>query len=234
METYITGDTHGEFNNVANFCYRMKLGTGDKMIILGDAGINYYGPGNSHDDNIKCLLRDFGVTFFCIHGNHEMRPQTIPTYQTKIWNNGLVYYEPKYPNLLFAVDGQIYNIDGQKTFVCGGAYSVDKQYRILRGWNWWEDEQPSISTMHQCELSLSLENWDVDTVLTHTCPLKYEPTEVFIPGIDQSTVDKSTEAWLDKIEDRLKYKRWYCGHYHTEKTVDKLTFMYHSIKKWNE
>ena len=36
-------------------------------------------------------------------------------------------------------------------------------------------------------------NWQVDVVFSHTCPLKYEPVEVFLPGIDQSTVDKSTE-----------------------------------------
>ena len=51
---------------------------------------------------------------------------------------------------------------------------------------------------------------------------KYEPTEVFLPGINQSTVDKSTERWLDTIEKRLQYDEWYCGHYHTSKRMDKL------------
>ena len=45
--------------------------------------------------------------------------------------------------------------------------------------------------------------WKVDIVLTHTTPLKYEPVETFLPGIEQSNVDKSTEEWLDTIEDRL-------------------------------
>ena len=48
---------------------------------------------------------------------------------------------------------------------------------------------------------------------SHTCPRKYEPVEHFMPGIDQSKVDKSTENWLDTIEDRLDYKEWYCGHW---------------------
>ena len=69
-------------------------------------------------------------------------------------------------------------------------------------------------------------NWQVDVVVSPTCPLKYEPVEVFLPGIDQSTVDKSTEEWLDTIESKLHYERWYCGHYHTEKQVDKLRFMF--------
>ena len=69
-------------------------------------------------------------------------------------------------------------------------------------------------------------SWNVDVVLSHTVPLKYEPTEVFLEGLDQSKVDRTTEEWLDKIEDRLNYQKWYCGHYHTEKKVDKIEIMF--------
>ena len=62
--------------------------------------------------------------------------------------------------------------------------------------------------------------------MSHTCPRKYEPTEVFLSSLDQSSVDKSTEDWLDGIEDRLDYKKWYCGHHHTRKQVDKIQFMF--------
>ena len=40
---YITGDTHGDFRNVARFCEKMQTNKDDVLIILGDAGINYYG-----------------------------------------------------------------------------------------------------------------------------------------------------------------------------------------------
>lgn len=67
------------------------------------------------------------------------------------------------------------------------------------------------------EAQLEKTEWKVDVVLSHTAPLKYEPVEDFIPGIDQTRVDRSTEEWLDDIEGRLRYKRWYCGHYHISK-----------------
>ena len=73
---------------------------------------------------------------------------------------------------------------------------------------------------------VSARDWKIDVVLSHTCPLRYEPTEVFLPMIDQSSVDKSTEQWLDTIESRLHYERWYCGHYHTDKEIDKIRFMF--------
>ena len=74
--------------------------------------------------------------------------------------------------------------------------------------------------------------WKVDVVLPHTVPLKYEPTEVFLPGIDQSRVDKSTEKWLGKIEERLEYGKWYCGHYHTEKEIDRVRMMFEKVEEF--
>lgn len=66
-------------------------------------------------------------------------------------------------------------------------------------------------------------------MLTHTTPLKYELVEVFLSGIDQNHVDKTTEIWLNDIEKRLKYKKWYCGHYHTEKKIDNSEIMFNNI-----
>lgn len=103
---------------------------------------------------------------------------------------------------------------------------MNKWYHLERGLHWWPDEQPSEEIREKVESVLEQRNWQIDIVLSHTCPLKYEPLEVFLRGLDQSTVDKSTEEWLDWIESRLNYERWYCGHYHTEKQVDKLRFMF--------
>ena len=57
---------------------------------------------------------------------------------------GKVWVEEAYPNILFAKDGEIYDIAGMKTIVIGGAYSVDKFYRLSKGYNWFEDEQTSV------------------------------------------------------------------------------------------
>ena len=228
---WITGDTHGDFYRITHFCYRMKTTINDILIILGDAGINYY--LGEHDIELKRQLSRLPITLFCIHGNHEERPFNINTYKLKTWHGGEVYVEDDYPNLIFAKDGEIYDFETnnglQRAVVIGGAYSIDKYYRLLRGWNWFPDEQPSDVMKHDVEKALETQGWNVDIVLTHTCPIKYEPIEWFIPGLDQSRIDKSTEQWLDKIEKKLTYKRWYCGHYHGEKQIDKLQFLFESI-----
>lgn len=225
---YITGDTHGNFSRVVSLCEKIHTSTEDVLIILGDAGIN--GFGKEQDWRLKRALSRLPITLFCIHGNHEERPQNIFGYAETLWHDGTVFVEPEFPRLLFAKDGDIYDFGGKRCFVIGGAYSVDKYYRLARGRRWWADEQPSAEIKARVENRLEKENGRVDIVFTHTCPLQYEPTEVFLPGIDQSTVDKSTEEWLGTIERRLSYEKWYCGHYHTSKQVDRLVFMFQDIR----
>ena len=137
---YLTGDTHGDFRRIAAFCTRFGTTVDDVMIILGDAGINF--SGEQKDKAKKDLIAALPITLFCIHGNHEQRPYTISSYQEKEWHNGIVYVE-EYPNILFAKDGEIFELDGYQTIAIGGAYSIDKMMRVAYGYGWWEDEQPS-------------------------------------------------------------------------------------------
>lgn len=208
---YITGDTHGNFNRIDYFCQRFETSKEDILCILGDAGINYY--LNKKDYMLKQVLQDMPITFFCIHGNHEERPFNISTYITKKWNGGIVYYEEEFPNILFAKDGEIYNINGKSILVIGGAYSVDKEYRLLKGWSWFKDEQPSKEIVKYIEKQITKQR-HFDIVLTHTCPIKTEPRHMFLPFIDQSKVDKTTELLLQRIADWITFDNWYFGHFH--------------------
>lgn len=224
--TYITGDKHADFGSIYAFCLKHKTTTNDIMIVLGDAGINYY--LDDRDYILKNSLLQCPITFFCIHGNHEERPENIKTYKTRKFNSGLVYYEDDYPNILFAKDGEIYDFGDNKVLVIGGAYSVDKYYRIQMGYKWYESEQPSIETKNKI-LEVVNKTKSIDIVLSHTCPYKYLPCEAFLSGVDQSKVDQTTEKFLDELERNLNYKKWYCGHYHIEKSIDKIRFMFNDI-----
>lgn len=219
---YITGDTHRDFTSVHD------LPKGSTLIILGDAGINYF--LNEEDKELKEYLNSLGITFLCVQGNHEERPENIPTYKEKIMYGGKVFIEDDYPNLIFLKNGEVYIINNKKVLVIGGAYSIDKNIRLTYGWHWFKDEQLSKS-----EMNMILEKYQgthVDVILSHTSPKKYEPVEVFLSGIDQNTVDKTMEEFLDTVEETIKYDKWYCGHYHTEKIVDKIEFMFENIKEY--
>ena len=219
---YFTGDIHGSPFKLQVFCRYMELTEKDTIVILGDVGANYY--GGKRDKQFKEQIAKLAPTIFCIHGNHEQRPANIPSYKAKEWNDGPVWYEEEYPNLLFARDGNIYVIDGVRYLVIGGAFSVDKNYRLSRGYGWWADEPPSEEI--KARVGRRVANSGLDVILSHTCPFKYEPREAFLPGIDQSEVDSSTEEWLDTIEESVDYKAWFCGHWHIDKRIDKMHFLY--------
>ena len=223
---YITGDTHRDFSRLNNLEFKEN----DMLIISGDVGINYY--LNKDDSRIKEYLNSLNIKLFCIRGNHEERPEKISTYKEINMFNGKVFVEDNYPNLIFAKDGEIYNIDGLSILVIGGAYSIDKEYRLMYGHKWFRDEQ--LSRVEMNDILNKVRGRHFDIVLTHTVPYKYEPREVFLPGIDQSKVDKSMEYFLDKIEENIDYNKWYCGHYHIEKQIDKFEFMFGRIKVFNK
>ena len=221
---YLTGDTHGSFDRIERFCRGMETTKNDTMIILGDAGFNYF--GDPKDANAKQKANAFPIRLLCIHGNHEIRPQTIPSYVEGTFCGGKVLYEPEYPDILFAIDGEIYQLDGFRCIAIGGAYSVDKRFRLEFGYGWWPDEQPSPEIKARVEQRLASMGNEVDIVLSHTCPRKYEPVEIFSGKLDPSRIDKSTEDWLDTLEDRIRYKKWYCGHFHIRKRIDRMQFLF--------
>lgn len=223
---FYTGDIHGMPWNVVKLSIRLHLTKDDTIVILGDVGANFY--CDERDKECKAALNKIKPMVLCVHGNHEARPSSLPFYRQKSWNGGLVWYEEEYPSLLFAKDGEIFDLEGLRHLVIGGAYSVDKYYRLTHGINWFPDEQPSEEIKQYVEAQIKEKPFDI--VLSHTCPFKYEPTEVFLPMIDQSTVDSSTEQWLDHIEESIEYKAWFCGHWHIDKRIDKMHFLFHSFE----
>ena len=101
---YYTGDIHGSKFEITRFCKRMRLTREDTIVLLGDVGANYF--GNKRDLELKRALHKLKPTVLCIHGNHEMRPDQIPSYESRTWNGGQVWVEEAFPNLLFAQDGR--------------------------------------------------------------------------------------------------------------------------------
>lgn len=228
----LTGDTHGEMDRLLDFAEEMELTQEDALVILGDAGINYF--CDERDNYKKDLLLRLPCTLFCVHGNHEARPDSIPTYEEMAWHGGRVLFEPNYPNILFPLDGEIFDFNGKRAIVIGGAYSVDKYYRLRNGLNWFDDEQPDERIKERVERQLESAAWKVDYVLSHTVPFRKLPRHAFLPGVDQTLVDNSTEKWLQSIEDRLTYTVWYAGHFHVADTIDRIHILFEDYLELGE
>ena len=96
---YYTGDIHGNPYKICDFISSHSLTSDDIIVILGDAGINYHG-NDKGDKKTKKTLNKYEIPILCIHGNHEMRPETLNTYAEMSWHDGSVYQEENFPFLL--------------------------------------------------------------------------------------------------------------------------------------
>jgi 3-oxoacid CoA-transferase subunit A len=198
---------------------------------------------------LKARLCNLDVTLFCIHGNKENHPENIPTYGVQTFCGGIVYYEPRYPNIFFAKDGEVYNFNGKEFMVVGGAHSVDKIRCLEEDLPFWEDEMPSDEIKSLVESKLAKRGNKIDGFLTHTCPISCMPTEMFIStnraAEDQKRarqkgkkkepirypidIDRSTEEWLETLMQKNEHEIWYCGHYHVDKTLGKVRMLHREI-----
>lgn len=221
---FVHGDTHGyakAFKEINNKLHFTEATEEDTLIILGDVGANYW--GDKRDIYTKRLIRNMRPTVLCLQGNHEKRPRAIPTYKYTYNPRYKCYgwYESEFPNIFFPEDGAVY-IEDKRFLFAGGAYSVDKDYRLATGAKWFSDEQPSEEDKRRVRAAVCLNN-KFDYVCSHTAPLNYEPTHLFMTYVDQSTVDKSTEIYLQEIYEKLDQnylKQWLFGHYHADEKLD--------------
>lgn len=254
---FVLGDIHGKVSPVENLYRRNKglIDSADKnfLILLGDAGLNYY--LNGRDEKTKKKLSKFPFTYFIIRGNHEERPSICAAkhpdkwHTEEFWGN-TVYVENEFPYIKYALDEvAFYHIpyvkipyylrdDNEETgdiewedlidvytaLIIPGAYSIDKHYRLMNGWPWFENEQLSLEEQTKC-LNIIEGKPKVDLILSHTCPSIYEPSDLFLSNIDQNTVDRSMEILLTKVDYTLDYKYWFWGHHHATRVYyDKDTF----------
>lgn len=231
----VTGDTHQEFSRLDRVPNKEDVG----VIILGDAGFNFYIYNNYDHRWKKKITKSYKFTIYCVRGNHEARPQEVSGMINEWDDNvcGYVYYQKEYPRIRYFKDYGLYNIisynykkDINNHFtiaVIGGAYSVDKNYRLRRAGlterdndpaksGWWNNEQLSEFERINCRRKFCGEY--VDFVFSHTCPLSWQPTDMFLDVVTDP-IDSSMEKWLNELKEEFYWQAWAFGHYHIDRII---------------
>lgn len=232
---YVTGDTHRKIDNRFSEKPLTKLTEKDYLIILGDFGGVWY--DDESDNLFLSYFEKQKYTTLFIDGNHENHKK-LNDFPVEVWNNGKIHKIKN--NIFHLMRGQIFNIDGYKIFTFGGAYSIDKNMRT-EFIDWWKEEEGNYEEMNEAFDNLEKENNQVDFILTHAGPAS--KLKNFFNYFGMNFTSSSTEKFLDEINNKVKFKHWFCGHYHEnvnlgwfskEKDDCKITILYNNIMNINE
>ena len=191
---YITGDTHGDYDD---FLFRMKqtnITRGDTVIVCGDFGFVWNTP---YEKNVLNWLSAEPYTIAFIDGNHEDF-DLLKTYPIMKWHGGNVHRISG--NIYHLMRGQRFQIEGKSFFTFGGAYSIDKKYR--------QEYAIASKTLEQSE-------YTVDYVLTHTIPT-FAIRQI---GVSPDPHDAELTGYLEWLFGKMQYKIWFAGHFHLNKMV---------------
>ena len=220
---FITGDTHTPYDikklNIKNFPEQRSLTKKDYVIICGDFG----GVWSNSKEELwwQNWLKERNFTTLFVDGNHE-NFDLLSEFEVKEWNGGKVHFIND--SIIHLMRGQVFTIDGLKFFTMGGGTSIDKMFRI-EGKTWWKEEEPSKEEFEEALNNLDNNNWEVDYVITHTTSLKRMEKLCYIK--ERAPLNR----FFDMLEENLKYKHWYFGHFHDDIEFEdkKHTLVYNDI-----
>lgn len=219
---YVIGDRHGEEGSFSEerLPGQSQWTEQDVVIVTGDFGFVMRGEKNNlaERNKLNALERKPYTIAFC-DGNHEAFPY-LETYPEEIRFGAPVRCIRQ--NVVWLQRGYVYHIQGKTFFVMGGAYSVDREWRlryqqICGEQIWFAQELPTPEEYRRAIRTLEAHQHRVDYIITHTAPRTIIPR---IIGKYPDDHDRELTGFLDWVYHEVAFTRWYCGHFHEDVAVN--------------
>jgi predicted phosphodiesterase len=177
MRILMAGDTHGDLHHLRYLLTVAKEQKCDRIFVLGDFGWwAHMSWGVSFLEQLDLSANLKNIHIYWLDGNHDKISHLYKHYSDP------QYLDPEgfiktHPYLHYAPRGHRWTWDDVRFIACGGAYSIDKEYRLIqegntgRGTQWFPEEQ-----MSDREMDRILENREpVDVLLAHDMPKGANP-----------------------------------------------------------
>lgn len=218
---YVTGDVHGSLGitkfSFKNFPQGRHLTKNDYLIICGDFGLVFF--GDKEEDYWLKWLNNKPWTTIVVGGNHENYTLIENNYPIETWKGAKV--RRIRDSIIWVERGEILDLDGTTFFCFGGAASVDKEYREEEK-TWWSRELPAPHEYENALFNLTDRNFCVDYCITHEVP-SFISKMFFYKCYEFSN-------FLDSLDKKIECNRWYHGHLHMNKPINRLhTILYQNI-----
>ena len=277
---YVTGDTHGPEKigfhsvdgygprfNMDNFPEQKEMTRDDYVIICGDFG-GIWSYDSRYDETMSAFrettafehgeskrerywldwLSEKNFTVLFCDGNHENYDRLEKAYPEVAFHGGRAHQIRE--NVFHLMRGYVFELDGCRIFVFGGAESHDISDGILRPYefssesefervhkraydanlqvrvdhvSWWERELPTQEEMDRGIRELEKYGNQVDFIVSHCGPRNV----VSAAGFAEKNV---LGMYFDKIVDTVEFKKWFFGHYHDNRQImSKWILLYEQI-----
>ena len=213
---FVTGDVHCPIDvhklNTKNFPLQKSLTKEDYLIVCGDMGLVWSypdGPRYKEDLYWQKWFNNRNYTTLFVDGNHENHP-ILASYPVVDFCGGKAHQIKD--SVYHLIRGEVYTIDGKTFFCFGGASSHDKHLR-KEGVDWWPEEIANFAEMNKAIDNLEKYNNEVDYIISHCCSTRVQ--NIISPYYESDSMTQ----FFKFIEENIKFKAWYFGHYHTDMVI---------------
>ena len=233
---WVTGDIHGDPRRILSTWFAdfdSTITKEDVVEVLGDFGLVWEQQESLKEKDYLDALDSMPFTTVATLGNHENydRIATLPVeehFGAPVW--------VLRPSVFLLQSGYVYTINNQKIWNFNGARSHDikdgildmndpdylakgraldeqgKYYWRVKGLSWWEQEiEQDYEVYERGRKNLATNDWRVDMIWTHCASNECSARMGFF-GRD------SLMDYLEEISQETKFKNWYFGHYHVNRT----------------
>lgn len=221
----LTGDTHSHLSRLLERINEASMEESDTMVVMGDFGFIWITEYDQQEiDSLNILSNTCPGMLLFVDGNHENFDVLDKLPEVDYGGSKAGYIRE---NILHLKRGRIYDIEGKKCLAMGGALSHDKHCR-KEGESWWPQEEPSDLNWATCFKSLRDNNMHVDYIFTHSAPESFVRTLCLLKGIPLFEIDR-TARMLEYLKNRVKFDKWFCGHWHYTHRIDNIYCLYYEV-----
>ncbi len=228
MRLLVLGDTHGNTGHLVNNVFPLvpQLGI-DVIVQVGDFGYwEHTDDGVEFLNACERLCAEYDVNLYWLHGNHDKHSLTLALYGSLRTDDGFI---PCRSRVFYIPQGHAWTWKGYRLRAFGGAYSIDKQWRLeiegKRAYKfnygrtsgepvivtaetlWFPEEQMTDAEMDDL---LAADSGPVDIVFSHDFPARANPG----PHFKTLPECLPNQQRLQRAMDAHKPAFWFHGHLH--------------------
>lgn len=176
MRILVAGDTHGNLLHV-NYLLHVAVAQGvDRIFQVGDFGYwEHEREGVDFLRDVNRMAQEDDITIYFLDGNHDKTSLLLQLYSDQHDDKGFFVVRDR---IRYAPRGHQWEWDDARFIALGGAYSIDKDYRLgLEARHdkpeayWFPEEEMTDEEL----MNILVKSAPVDVMLTHDKPLLSNP-----------------------------------------------------------